>query len=71
MLYKGRQTHGVYRVDMIVADQVLLELKSVEKLMPIHEAQLLTYRCITGKRLGLLINFHTSYLRESISRRVL
>jgi GxxExxY protein len=71
VVYKGRPTDGLYRVDMLVEEQVVLELKAVEKTPPIHEAQLLTYLRVMEKRVGLLINCHTPYLRDSIVRRVL
>ena len=60
-----------YRIDLIVNDCVLVELKAVEKLHPIHEAQLLTYLKLTGKRLGLLINFNTKLIKDGIKRMVL
>ena len=60
-----------YRIDLIVNDCVLMELKAVEKLHPIHEAQLLTYLKLTGKRLGLLINFNTRLIKDGIKRMVL
>ncbi len=59
-----------YVADIIVDDQVLLELKAVEHLLPIHEAQLLTYLRLTGCRVGLLINFNTVSLTDGIRRRV-
>jgi GxxExxY protein len=59
-----------YVADIIVADQVLLELKAVEHLLPIHEVQLLTYLRLTGCRVGLLINFNTVSLTDRIRRRV-
>jgi GxxExxY protein len=60
-----------YRIDLIVNDCVLMELKAVEKLHPIHEAQLLTYLKLTGKRLGLFINFNTRLIKDGIKRMVL
>ena len=60
-----------YRIDLIVNDCVLVELKSVEKLHTIHEAQLLTYLKLNGKRLGLLINFNTRLIKDGIKRMVL
>lgn len=71
VVYKGRQTGGKYRIDLIVADEVLLELKSVERILGVHEAQLLTYLRLTGKRVGLLINFNVAVLHRGILRRVL
>ena len=69
--YKGIQTGGKYRIDLIVADEVLVELKSVERILGVHEAQLLTYLKLTGKRVGLLINFNVAALHRGILRRVL
>jgi GxxExxY protein len=60
-----------YRLDLVVEDLVVLELKCVEHLRPIHEAQLLTYLKLTGIPLGLLINFHVPTLREGLKRLVL
>ena len=69
--YKGLQTGGKYRIDLIVANEVLVELKSVERILGVHEAQLLTYLKLTGKRVGLLINFNVAILHRGILRRVL
>jgi GxxExxY protein len=71
VVYKGRETGGKYRIDLIVADEVLVELKSIERILAVHEAQLLTYLKLTGKRVGLLINFNVSVLHRGIMRRVL
>ena len=71
VLYKGRNTGGTYRIDLIVADEVLVELKSVERIIAVHEAQLLTYLRLTGKRVGLLINFNVPVLHRGVLRRVL
>ena len=60
-----------YRIDVIVEDAVLLELKAVEQLLPIHEAQLLTYLRLTAVPVGLLLNFNVSAMRRGIVRRVL
>jgi GxxExxY protein len=60
-----------YRADVIVADTVLLEIKSVERLLPLHEAQLLTYLRISGYRVGLLMNFNTVSLKHGLRRCVL
>ncbi len=57
-----------YRADMIVSDLVVLELKSVEKLLPVHKKQLLTYLRLLDKRLGLLINFGASRIKHNITR---
>jgi GxxExxY protein len=71
MQYKGVALDCGYRVDMIVADTVVLELKCIETLLPIHEAQLLTYLKLSRKPVGLLINFNVPVLKDGIRRRVL
>jgi GxxExxY protein len=69
--YKGATVEAAYRIDIFVADLVLIELKSVEKLEPIFDAQLLTYLRLSKRWLGLLINFNVPVLRDGIQRRVL
>jgi len=69
VVYKGRPI-GDYRIDLIVNDSVILEIKSVERFDPIFEAQLLTYLKVTGKSLGLLINFNSRLLKDGIKRYV-
>ena len=69
--YKGLQLDCGYRLDLLVEDRVVLELKAVGRLLPVHEAQLLTYLKLTGCRVGLLINFNVAVLKEGIVRRVL
>jgi GxxExxY protein len=69
--YKGLKLDCGYMLDMIVGTEVILELKSVEKLLPVHEAQLLTYLKLSGKHVGLLINFNVPMLTQGIIRRVL
>jgi GxxExxY protein len=69
--YDGVQLDRGYRADIIVDNAVLLELKSVEHILPLHEAQLLTYRRLSRCRIGLLLNFNTRSLRDGIRRRVL
>jgi len=71
VVYKGRETGGKYRIDLVVADEVVVELKSVERLLSVHEAQLLSYLRLTGKHVGLLINFKVAVLHRGIMRRVL
>lgn len=68
--YKGAPI-GEYRVDLIVEDQVIVEIKSVERFDPVFEAQLLSYLKVTGKKTGLLINFNSRLLRDGIKRYVL
>ena len=69
--YKGLQLDCGYKIDVIVNDEVIVELKSVERILSVHEAQLLTYLKLSGKRAGLLINFSSSLLTQGIIRRVL
>ena len=59
-----------YRIDVLVEDAVIVELKSVEKVLPIHTAQLLSYLKLSGKKLGLLMNFNTLHLKDGITRLV-
>ena len=58
-------------MDFVIEDRIVLEVKAVEKLIPIHEAQLLTYLKLSGKRVGLIINFNSAVIRNSLIRRVL
>jgi GxxExxY protein len=69
--YKGIKLDCAYAADLIVNDQVILELKAVEKILAIHEAQLLTYMKLLKMKKGLLINFNTAVLKHGIRRRVL
>ena len=71
LMYKGRATKGLFRIDLIVADEVVVELKSVERLLNVHEAQLLTYLRLTGMHVGLMINFNVPVLARRVMRRVL
>lgn len=59
-----------FRADLIVADKVIIEIKSVENLAPVHRKQLLTYLRLTGRKLGLLINFDTELIKDGIARVV-
>ena len=68
--YKGIRLECGYRIDLLVAGLVIVELKSVEALAPIHEAQLLTYLKLTGVKVGLLISFNVVVLKEGIRRLV-
>jgi len=69
--YKAVHLDCGYRIDLLVAGKIAVELKSVEKLAPIHEAQLLTYLRLSEVRVGLLINFNVRMLRQGIIRRVI
>jgi GxxExxY protein len=69
--YKGVKLDCGYRLDLLVAKAVVVELKAVSSIEPIHEAQLLTYLRIGGWKIGLLINFNVPVLKDGIRRRVL
>lgn len=66
--YKGEKLDCSYRADIIVESRVLLEIKAIDKLLPIHDAQVLTYLRLTGIKTALLLNFNTPYLRGGIKR---
>ena len=70
VVYEGVNIDVGYRIDLLVEDTVIVELKSVDKLAPIHEAQLLTYLKLSGRRLGLLMNFNVVHLKDGIKRMV-
>ena len=70
VVYKGRQL-GEYRLDLIVEDLVVVEIKSVERYDPVFEAQVLTYLRLTQKRVGLLINFNSRLVKDGIKRFIL
>ena len=70
VIYEGLRLDADYFIDILVEDTVVLELKSVERLLPIHEAQLLTYLKLANKKLGLLINFNVTLLKNGIKRRI-
>ena len=69
--YKGVRLDCGYRIDLLVDDRVLVELKSVERVLPVHEAQLITYLRLSAVHVGLLINFNVPTLRRGIVRRIL
>ena len=71
VIYKAVRLDCGYRIDIVVEDSVILELKTVERLIPIHEAQLLTYLRLSGLRTGLLLNFNSPVLKDGIRRMVL
>jgi len=68
LTYKTLQLDAVYKVDLLVEDLVIVEVKAVAELAPIHEAQLLTYLKLSGKKLGLLINFNVPRLVQGVQR---
>ena len=71
VVYKGRQIDCGYRLDFLVADKVVVELKALDNLLPVHECQLHTYLKLTGCKVGLLINFNVTLLKNGLIRRVL
>jgi GxxExxY protein len=68
--YKGMKLDCGYRLDLVVEEKVILEIKSIESLLPVHDAQLLTYLKLTGLTVGLLVNFHVPVLKSGIRRLV-
>ncbi|QDT68280.1 hypothetical protein MalM25_12010 [Planctomycetes bacterium MalM25] len=68
--YEGEVVESALRLDMLVGNCVVVELKSVEQVLPIHTAQLFTYLKLTDRRLGFLINFNVQYLKDGIHRVV-
>jgi GxxExxY protein len=71
VVYEEVHLDAGYRLDLVVNECVIVELKAVEKVLPVHEAQLLTYLKLTGYRLGILINFNTKLIKDGIKRVVL
>ena len=69
--YKGIKLDCGYRIDLLVENKLIVELKSVDKILPIHQAQLLTYMKLAKIEIGLLINFNVQYLKSGIKRMVL
>jgi GxxExxY protein len=69
--YKGVRLDCSYRLDLLVDKRVVVELKSIERFQPVHEAQLITYLRLSGVHVGLLINFNVPVLRRGIVRRIL
>jgi GxxExxY protein len=68
--YKGLEINEGYRLDILVDDMVIVEVKAAQALTPIHQAQLLSYLKLSGKRVGLLLNFHETSLKRGIRRFV-
>lgn len=70
VIYDGERIELGYRIDLIVEDLVIVEIKCVEAINPVHHAQLLSYIRLSGRQIGLLINFHVAHLRDGIKRMV-
>ena len=68
--YDGERIDLGYRIDLIIEDLVIVEIKCVEVINPVHQAQLLSYIRLSGRNVGLLINFHVAHLRDGIKRMV-
>ena len=71
VVYRDVRLEAGFRIDILVNDLVVIELKTVERLLPIHEAQLLTYLKLSGKRLGLLVNFNVPLIKDGVRRMAL
>ncbi len=71
VIYKEVQISCGYRIDLLVENKIIIELKCVDKIIPIHTAQLLTYLKLMNKELGLIINFNETFLKDGIRRMVL
>ena len=70
VVYERIKIEAGYRIDLIVEDEIILELKAFDAIHPIHKAQLLSYLRLSGKKLGLIINFHVLHLKDGITRMV-
>jgi GxxExxY protein len=68
--YREVQIEIGFRIDMVVNDLVLIEVKAVERILAVHEAQLLTYLKLSGKHLGLLVNFNVPLIKDGIRRLI-
>jgi GxxExxY protein len=68
--YRGVNIDVAYRLDIVVAGAIIVELKAVSRLLPLHEAQLISYLRLSGHKLGLLFNFHEPHLRDGLKRFV-
>jgi GxxExxY protein len=70
LVYEGFRVEVGYRADLLVNDSVIVEVKAIARLLPIHDAQLLSHLRLSGHRVGLLINFHVVHLKDGIKRLV-
>ena len=71
IVYEGIQLDAGYKLDLLVANRIIVEVKAVEKLLPVHEAQILTYLKLSGHRIGLLLNFNVPLFKHGLKRFVL
>ena len=70
LVYKGKELNKYFNIDILVENEILIELKVVEDVLPVHEVQLVTYLKLAKKKLGLLINFHEAVLTHGIRRKI-
>jgi len=71
VVYEGIKLEAGYRIDLLVEDKIIIEVKSVDSILDIHKAQILTYMKLADKKLGLLINFNVQNLKSGIKRFIL
>lgn len=71
VVYKGVKLEAGYRIDLLIEDKLIIEIKSVDAVIPIHEAQVMTYLKLSGKKLALLLNFNVTDMKKGINRIVL
>jgi GxxExxY protein len=70
VVYEGVRLARAYCIDFVIEESVVVEIKAVQTILPIHKAQLLTYLRLTGRKLGLLLNFHAPHMRDGIDRLI-
>ena len=70
LLYKGHRLENEFRIDLLVEDEIIIEIKSAEQMHPVYEAQLISYLKLSGKQLGYLINFNVPLLKDGFKRFV-
>jgi len=71
IFYKGEKLEACFRLDLLIENVIIIELKTVEKILPVHKAQILSYLRLSGKKLGLLINFNEALLKNGFNRFIL
>lgn len=71
VVYKGVKLEAGYRIDLLVEDKLIIEIKAVDAIIPIHEAQVMTYLKLSGKKLALLLNFNVIDMKKGINRVIL
>lgn len=71
VFYEGIRLKNSFRLDIVIENKIILELKAVDRILPVHEAQIITYLKVTGLKTGLLVNFHEPYFKAAIKRFVL